>query len=289
MILITGSSGLLGPYVVEHLKLIKSNVVTHSYTRGADFCADLTKRDDAFKLMSKVKPTLIINLVGATSVEECEQCPNKAYLMNVRTVENIVSWILEGHHNCHLIHISTDQVYDGDIRHEENNVSLTNTYALTKYAGELVASKVSSTILRTNFVGKSKTNGRESLTDWVYNSIRKGENIQVLDDVLFNPLSMKTVSELLGLVSNLKPQGIFNLGSNGGKSKAQFDIDFASKINLPISKIQRILSKDASFLKAYRPKNMIMDVSRFESMASIKLPTLDEEISSVAKDYLNGK
>ena len=53
----------------------------------------------------------------------------------------------------------------------EEQIKIRNYYAFSKYAGELAAIQVPSTILRTNFVGRSKVSHRESLTDWVYYSL----------------------------------------------------------------------------------------------------------------------
>ena len=68
-------------------------------------------------------------------------------------------------------------------------------------------------------------------------------------------------------------------------SKADFAFAFAKELDLPTSMMKRINSTEAKFLKVYRPKNMIMDVSKFEKVLGISLPELDGEIVHVAKDY----
>jgi len=285
MILITGATGLLGSTLVPQLRSYGKTVSTHAQKSAADHLFDLTNPLETFDRLEAIDPHVIINLVGLTSVERCQERANESYLVNTRTVENIASWMLKSRPDCHLIHISTDQVYDGQGPHTEDKVNITNNYAFSKYAGELAAAKVPSTILRTNFVGRSKIKHRESLTDWVFSSMTSGRHVEVLDDVYFSPLSMATLGKMINLVIERKPLGVFNLGSSKGMTKADFDFSFAEHLNLPTGFMKRIDSSQASFLKAYRPKDMRMDCSKFESTLGIQLPDLLSEIKSIAGEY----
>lgn len=285
MILITGSTGLLGSTLVPWLKSHGNTIATHARQNNADYAADLANKSETFALLDKIQPNVIVNLVGLTSVERCQDNANESYLVNTRTVENIANWILQTGAICHLIQISTDQVYDGACLHTEDQVNLTNNYAFSKYAGELAAALVPSTILRTNFVGRSKVTNRESLTDWVYNSLINRKHVQVLQDVYFNPLAMTTLVQMIELVVERKPVGIFNLGSKNGMSKADFDYTFADCLNLPTTTMTRIDSTQATFLKAYRPKDMRMDCTKFERALDVKLPDLLDQIKWVAGEY----
>lgn len=284
-ILVTGATGLLGTTLVPFLRKCGYNVITQSRTSDADILVDLGDKDKSFEMLSQIQPNLIINLVGLTSVELCQERPNEAYLANTRTVENLAHWILKKGGTCHLVQISTDHVYDGLGYFTEDQVTLTNSYAFSKYAGELAATLIPSTILRTNFVGRSKTPNRESLTDWVYNALTSGKLVEVLKDVLFSPISMTTLAEMIQLVIERKPVGIFNVGSHNGMSKADFDFAFAECLGLQTSTFSRIDSNQAAFLKAYRPKDMRMDCSKFEKFSGVQLPDLSDEIQRVAKEY----
>ena len=41
----------------------------------------------------------------------------------------------------------------------------------------------------------------------------------------------------------------------------------------------------AKFLSAYRPRNMIMDLTLFEHKFKVKLPKLKEQIEQASKEY----
>jgi dTDP-4-dehydrorhamnose reductase len=285
MIIITGATGLLGSTLYPQLKSQGRSVRTQSYKNTADFTADLSVPIQAFELLSNVKPRVIVNLVGLTSVERCQDHPQEAYLLNTKVVENIVKWMLESDSDCHLVQISTDQVYDGSGPHNEDQVTITNNYAFSKYAGELAAALVPSTILRTNFVGLSKAIHRESLTDWVFNSLNVSKQISVLQDVFFSPLSLKFLAEMISIVIDKKPIGVFNLGSRNGMTKADFDYVFAEHLGLPVTLMSRINSDQATFLRAYRPKDMRMNSFKFESALGVSLPCLIDQIKVVAEEY----
>lgn len=284
-VLVAGATGLLGSHLVPYLKEHGYTVFGQSNARKSDFNFNLTSRETTKNFLDLVRPDIIVNLVSLTSVEMCEGHPHQAYLLNTKVVENLCDWINQKRNKCHLVQVSTDHVYDGDGFNKEDQISITNTYALTKRAGEIAACQTASTILRTNFVGRSNVSHRESLTDWVFNSIREEKEFRVLDDVHFNPLSIQKLAEMIALVIERKPIGIFNLGSKTGMSKADFDFAFAEYLNLPTSKMLRIGLNDASFLKARRPKNMVMDCSKFESTMEFKLPSLEELIPIIAEEY----
>lgn len=286
IILVAGATGLLGSTLTPFLRGRGNTVVTHARSSNADYLADLTNKSEAFAMLNKVRPEIIVNLVGLTSVERCEIFPNEAYLVNTQVVENLAQWIIESNSSSHLVQISTDHVYDGVGPHTEDQVALKNYYAFSKFAGELAAKQVSSTILRTNFIGRSKINNRQSLTDWVYHSLLDGNNIQVLSDVFFGPLAMDTLAELIQMVVERKIMGVFNLGSHDGMSKANLDFAFAECLRLPVGGMTLIDSSKAKFLHAYRPKDMRMVCSKFENTFDIKLPHVRDVIEQVAKEYL---
>lgn len=285
-ILLLGSTGLLGSTLGPFLSTCGHEVNLHGYTHDVQYSVNLNDPKETNKLLENIKPEVIINLVGLTDVERCEAEPHQAYLANVRTIENIVNWIKLGRTKCYLVHVSTDHVYDGVSLHSELSVTLTNYYAFSKYAGELAAAYVPSTILRTNFFGRSQCARRNSLTDWIFRSLSKCAIIQVLDDVWFSPLSMDTLSEMIELVVKKRHAGVFNLGSHQGMSKADFAFSFAKELGLSTQTMTRTENDRIKSLKVYRPRDMRLDCSKFETVFGVRLPLLRDEIKRTAKEYL---
>ena len=285
-IMVLGATGLLGSSLVPYLQKSGYKVSTHSKNTGgttAEF--DLLDLNSTSKLIAQINPDAIVNLVGMTDVDRCELEPGLAYSTNVEIVKNIAHTIASLDKTCHLIHVSTDHLYDGIGPHSESEVNPKNVYAISKRVGEIEAMKVGASILRTNFLGASRTLNRASFTDWVINSLSVGRGIKVFNDVYFSPLSITTLVEMINLVIQFRPAGIFNLGSRNGMSKSDFCFKFATHMGLPLDLMESVSSESVDYFRAYRPKDMRLDSSKFEDFFKINLPKLDDELASIAKEY----
>jgi len=283
-VLVLGANGMLGATLAPYIRERGHQIAINSRRGGNGYlAADLSNSHETAKLVDEAKPDVVINLAGLTDVERCESNPKQAWLENVRTAENIAT--ASRAIGAHLIHISTDQVYDRIPFSNENEATPGNQYAMTKYAGELAALAATATILRTNFFGLSRHATRHSLTDWLFSALTESSTVQVFEDVRFSPLSLATLCEMIEQAAQKQPVGVFNLGSHGGMSKADFAFAFAAEINLSDRSLTRSTTSQSGFLKAWRPKDMCMDSTRFERAFDLVLPSLDEEIRRVAKDY----
>jgi dTDP-4-dehydrorhamnose reductase len=234
--------------------------------------------------LNQYKPNCIINLVALTSVEDCENNSDLASNLNVLPVKNIVKWILKNNSNCHLIHISTDHVYDGPGYKKENEVNLLNNYARTKYISETIAQQVRATVLRTNFIGKSINSKRNSFTDWIYYMITQNKIIYAYSDILFNPVSIFTLNNIINYFIQNKYLGIYNIGSRGCLSKADFIENFTKLLKYDINNIKKVNYEN----NISRPKNMCMNIVNYENLSGIRMKNIIDEINIVTKEYLCG-
>ena len=284
-VLVSGSTGLLGSVLVPLLQERGHEVISLGHTQATDINVNLVSYEQTAQALDKVQPEVIINLAALTNVDRCETHPQDAYLLNVKPVENLKSWINAASHPCHLIQISSDQVYDGSGPHTESQLTIRNQYAMSKLAGEFAAMNVPSTILRTNFFGRSLRKGRGSFTDWLYSGLLGTTSVNVFNDVLFSPLAMATLCDCIERIVVELPIGVFNLGSCGGMSKADFAFAFAAATKLPTSNLVRCNSTSTAALAACRPTDMRMNCGQFEVRMRLKLPRLIDEIQLVARDY----
>jgi len=283
-VLITGATGLLGTSLGAWLnENTEHHVTRHGCLERADVNCDMTLRSDVAAMLDEVQPGYIINLAALTDVDACEADPDRAYRLNVRTVENLAAWLTD-RRGPRLIHISTDQIYDDGGPHTEGDFKITNTYGFSKVASEIAAAAVDSCILRTNFFGRSKKEGRQSLSDWLLSNLRSQKPFNGFTDVYFSPLMMETLCEMIGLVVAEFVPGVFNLGSKNGVSKAEFASLLASAFDLDDSQMVRTTS-DRVGLKTYRPKDMRMDSALFEQTFRTKLPQLSEEVLKLRGCY----
>jgi dTDP-4-dehydrorhamnose reductase len=284
-LLILGGSGLLGSKLLAGGYIRKYHCISQGRGSNNDIQADLRDIEQARQMLKQTEPSAIINLIGLTNVDLCEKAPNEAYMINVKTIQNVLEASRSLSLRPRFIHISTDQVYDGVGPHYEKDVTLTNYYAFSKYAAELLVEAEGGLILRTNFFGKSTTAKRKSFTDWLYEELDAGREINVFEDVFFSPLSIDFLCGFIEKALVCESKGVFNVGSREGLSKADFAFYFAKMIGLPINKIKRVRVSEVDYLKAYRPKDMRMKVEKIEKEMDIILPNLSSEISRVAKEY----
>lgn len=283
-VLVTGAGGLLGCALAPVLAQAGHEVIAHGRAPGSQARADLTDIGQTFGVLDRFRPDVIVNLAALANVDACEEHPQLAYEGNVRSVENLVAWIRRNGSECHLVHISTDHVYDGAGPHCEERVTLTNYYAFSKYAGELAAAVIPATVLRINFFGRSYSPGRSTFSDWLVRVLRTGEPISAFDDVFFSPLSMATLTRLIEVVVRQRQAGVFNVGSVEGISKADFAFALAAVLKLPTGGITRTHIESAR-LRAYRPRDMRMDSAKFMKTFGVSLPSLTEEIESMRSCY----
>jgi dTDP-4-dehydrorhamnose reductase len=284
-VLVTGATGLLGRSLVPLLNERGHQVIQMGHTHLTDFNVDLTSIEETSRALDQARPEVIINLIALTDVDRCETHPNESYLLNVKPVENLCNWIQTNGQQCHFIQISTDQLYDGPGEHSENVLTIRNHYAMSKLAGEYAARLVPSTILRTNFVGRSLRKGRTSFTDWIYKALHGTEPIRVFNNVMFSPLASSSLCNYIERIIFERPLGIFNLGSRDGMSKADFAFAFAFATGLPTTNLIRSNANDAATLVARRPIDMRMRCDHFEARMRLKLPRLIDEIQVLANDY----
>jgi dTDP-4-dehydrorhamnose reductase len=282
-ILITGASGLLGSTLAHFLEANGYNIYRHGNKTKSDFNCDLTNLTTTSELLENTYPDIVINLAALTDVDKCEREINLAYRLNVLTTENLVKG-LKNHKSTILVQISTDQVYDSYGLSLEEDVHLTNTYALTKYSAELAVKSIPSIILRTNFFGSSRLSDRASFSDWVIRSLKDKKKIVAFTDIVFNPVSMATLCNAITQIIKKPVIGTFNIGSHDPMTKAEFIFKIARTFDLATSNIRPGRSSELT-LDAHRPKDMSMDCALFESTFGITLPSLKNEIQSLKGTY----
>jgi dTDP-4-dehydrorhamnose reductase len=289
-VIVFGASGLLGASLVPVLQACGYTVLTQSRAPGADLSLDPSDHGAVAAALARHRPSAVINLVAATNVDQCEVDTELAWQANVGVVAAIVEGILALGNDLasrpHLVHISTDQVYDGPGPHSEDWVHPINVYGLSKYTGELLAERVGATVLRSNFYGRSRASGRMSFSDWLVRSLQEKTPITVFEDVKFSAIHIDTLCDFIVRSIVLRPAGIFNAGCRDGISKAGFAMALAGVLGLPTENVRMGTSADVA-LKARRPLDMTLKVARLEAAFDLQCPDILNEIEHTSKEYLN--
>ncbi len=274
-ILLTGATGLAGPWLHQALSA-KWDVITTS-RHGGDIPHDLTDPSAVDALIEEARPTIVVNTVALTDVDECERDRCLADRLNQLAVTNLVNALPR---ETVLVHFSTDQVYpDGPGPHRESGAAPVNVYGQTKLAGEVAAlSHPNSLVLRTNFFGPSRTPGRSSFSDFVITHLNEQEPMTLFTDLQFSPVHLETLGVTLCDLVDIQARNVVNLGSRQGFTKSQFGIETARHLNLSTAQVTHAPSTlDRS--RAPRPGDTRLDLTRVESLLGRSMPTLREEIA----------
>ncbi|WP_298881292.1 NAD(P)-dependent oxidoreductase [uncultured Polaribacter sp.] len=294
-IAITGSNGLLGQSLIELLLLEKEKYEVFGLSRGKnrsgrdDFSyvsIDITKEENLKAQLATIKPDFIINTAAMTQVDDCENNKEACDLLNV----TVVKWLAEISQelNIHLIHISTDFIFDG----KKGNYKETDTpnplsyYGLSKLKSEevLKESKINYTILRTILVyGKVFDMSRNNIVLWVRQMLSEGKEITIVDDQFRTPTYVKDLALACKISIDKKAMGVFNIASNELLSVYEIAQQIAETFKLDKSLIKPIststlnqtaprpaktgfnLSKTNMQLDFY-PKSFKEDLQRFKDI-----------------------
>ncbi len=283
-VLLLGGSGLLGGHLQRTLQQDPELQLILPPRRSSSHQFDLTQRPALMSLLEQSSPDLIVNLIAATSVDQCEKDPTWGFRLNAELPSLLKEW--QGDHSATwVIHLSTDMVYDGPGEHVENEIQPLNLYAITKRAGEMALHGPKGIVLRTNFFGPSLREGRQSFTDWLYQNFKTKSQLRLFRDVEFSPLNLQTLSKQIHRCIRQPKAGLYNLGSRNGMSKADFALRFAALFNHPLESHSILIDSDEAGLSAKRPRGMKMQVAHFENTFETQLPSLDQEIELCRSQY----
>lgn len=82
------------------------------------FSADLEAYE---RLLASFSPTVVVNLIAISDPAVCEKDEEKAKRVNVPTA--LLKALASTCPDCFLVHLSTDQIYDGDVGAPHNETS----------------------------------------------------------------------------------------------------------------------------------------------------------------------
>jgi len=150
-VLVTGSNGQLGNEIRRLAPQFPELTFIHTDIQELDITSE--KALEGF--FEVEKPEVVINCAAYTAVDKAEQEETLAYLINSNAVGNLAR--VTARNQAHLIHISTDYVFDGRgfrLYTETDVANPVSTYGKSKFAGEkmIQSHAVSSTIIRTSWL-----------------------------------------------------------------------------------------------------------------------------------------
>jgi dTDP-4-dehydrorhamnose reductase len=272
-ILITGSNGLLGQNLTALFLKDKNNYEIVGFSRGknrsgrTDFeyhNLDITNKQLLAEKIKKIKPNFIINTAAMTNVDACENDRTGCYDLNVNVVEYLIAICSEI--NAHLIHISTDFIFDGKKGNytEEDIPNPLSYYGETKLLSEQILQKstINYTILRTILVyGLVNDMSRSNIVLWVKESLEKNKEITIVDDQYRTPTYVEDLALACKISVEKKATGVFNISSNELLSIYEVAQEIADAFNLDKTLIKPISTSTLN-QRAPRPETTGFDLTK---------------------------
>ena len=280
-LLILGGSSLLAYLWVKQVNHLYEIYITKNkkcinYMGLKAIEIDLFSINSVQRILESYDIDIVLNCIGLTSIEVCENKPLEAFKLNTQ-LPGIIADACNSS-NTKLIHISTDHLFDDQnvLYTEEDEVKLFNVYAKSKYEGELrvLNNCQSSLICRTNFFGYGPDH-KKSFSDWIEFSARNNKKIVLYKDVFITPVSGKNLAFYAHKLLENNFFGIFNISSNQRISKFDFGKLLCKKLKIASSSILKGTIDERSDL-VRRPKSM--GLSNAKLTKAIKNQNLDIEI-----------
>ena len=277
--LIVGSTGLLGKALVQAGRSVGFETIGLA-RRGAEIACDATDVEALAATVSQLNPGIVINAAAITNLNECEDNPNGAWLVNARipaTLAEICFNLKSG-----FVQISTDHYYlnDGMTLHNESApIRLVNEYARTKYAGEALALTLPGTlIIRTNITGWRGWLGKPTFFEWVVESLETQTPMTLFNDFYTSTIDAPSCARHIFSLIDLHIDGTVNLAARDVATKEAFVLATARALGVSSKTVK---TGSVISLKPRRAESLGLDVSKAERILGIRLPDMEEVIASL--------
>lgn len=264
-ILVTGSNGLLGQKLTslicseERAELIATSKGDNRYPDQGNFIyagMDITSHEEITKVLDLYHPDVIIHTAAMTNADVCEEKKQLCQALNTNAVAALCSECEA--RKIHLVHLSTDFVFDGENGpySEEDKPNPISYYGKSKADAEniILASSCSSAIIRTILVyGVTPQMSRSNIVLWAKAALEKGMPINVVTDQWRMPTLAEDLAEACLLIAEKRASGIFHISGSEMMSVFELATRVAAFWNLDSSLILPVVSASLNQV-ARRPR-----------------------------------
>jgi dTDP-4-dehydrorhamnose reductase len=273
---ILGAEGLLGRALVKECSERGIKAVGASRQQ-----ADITSLEMLQKEANQVAASHIINCAAYTDVDGAEKDYERAWSINAKGAEQVA--IVARSMGAHLIHISTDFVFDGtknQVLFEEEEASPVNAYGRSKWEGEQLVRKVcpDACILRTSWLFGS---GGKNFFSSLLSALKTKEEMRIIEDqwgkVTYAPDLANALLHLLDY------KGTLHFANEGVVSRYEVACALRQELlqsgaALQCKKIHPV-SKEVFELPAPRPSYSILSTEKYTQFVG-KAPRAWREVLS---------
>ena len=212
-VFICGSTGRLGRSVTKVFEK-EAKVVAPARQE-----LDLRSKDDLQEAVEASQPSILINCAAWTDVDGCEKNPELAKEINATLPQHLSE--LSKKVGAHLVHISTDFVFDGRTDTPYNEKQLPNplsVYGQTKLDGEIGVGP-NATIIRTSWL---QSQDDSNMVEWILDSFKKTGPVEVPNDRRANPTFVSDLLPVIKYFAELRYEGVVHATNQGTTNWCEF-------------------------------------------------------------------
>ncbi len=278
-VLVTGANGQLGKEIGKLSAALPGLPPIVCTTRKE---LDITSAGDVEKFIDGSNIEFLVNCAAYTNVDLAEKEKEKAFLVNHDSVRNLVS--AAGRKDIHIIHISTDYVFDGksNIPYREEDVAAPlSVYGMSKLKGEKEVLKYAKgMIIRTSWLYSSS---KGNFFSTMLRLGRENEEVRVVFDQTGSPTFagdlagaiMKIVAGISGDQTGFSP-GIFHYANEGVCSRYDLAVEIMKAAGMDCRVVP--VESDSFPVPAARPHYSVLNKSKIKRLYSINIPHWRESL-----------
>ena len=284
-VMVTGANGQLGTDLCRALRDFEVIGLTHAE-------ADITDLSSFIAICRKHHPSVIINTAAYVRVDDCEDDPDRAFLVNALGARNVA--VAAQELGARLVHISTDYVFGGEAA--PRHVSI-HRIRYPGAAQRLRASQswperiLSGIICPRHFIVRSSglfgvagSSGKGG--NFVETILRLGkerDELKVVNDQVLSPTYTRDLARKIAQLITTEYYGIFHITNKGACSWYEFTREILRLAGLKTRVVP--ITSDQYPQKARRPAYSVLDNYHLRLLKMDDMRTWQEALA----DYMREK
>jgi dTDP-4-dehydrorhamnose reductase len=254
-LLVTGAGGQVGRELEQLLV-----GAGHHEVLAVDLELDICDRERVLQVCGEWAPEVIINAAALTAVDVCETEVDKAFAVNALGPRNLAEGARLAH--AHLVHISTDYVFDGRSAQpyvEWDPTCPLSVYGRSKLAGEreVLSALPGSAVVRTSWVcGRYGAN----MVKTVLRLAGGTGALRFVDDQKGCPTFAGDLAAMLVRLAVARMPGVFHVTNQGPTTWYGFARDVLAAAGEDPDRVEPVSTADLRPPRpAPRPANSVLD------------------------------
>jgi dTDP-4-dehydrorhamnose reductase len=275
-VLITGAAGQVGRAMVQLCTTAGDDVVA-----AGRATLDVADRDAVLAAVSTLRPDVVVNPAAYTDVDGCERDPDRAYAANTLAVRHLAEACRRA--GSHLVHISTDYVFDGRKGApyvEWDDTGPLSVYARSKLAGEHEAGP-DATVVRTAWVF---SRGPGNFVRLVLDRAESGAPLRFIEDQLGTPTLADDLAVVLRRLAAARMPGLFHATNGGETTRYEQARQVLAAAGMDRDRVEPITSDQLPWVAA-RPAATVLDNAALRLSGVPALRHHTEAIEEVVKEF----